>query len=104
MKLLTKALLQKFKKIGCQEDVADPLVIAKFFTPMTNWTRYATEYDPDTRMFFGLVDGHEAELWYFSLDELQNYKGRFGIWIERDIHFDPINLSSLQKALSPRSI
>lgn len=102
MKLLTKWLLDKFTALGSQEDIQDPLVIAKFFTPRSNWTWYATEYDPTTRMFFWLVDWHEAELWYFSLDELQNYKGRFHMWIERDIHFDPIKLSVLQKALVPK--
>ena len=101
MKLLTKWLQEKFCKLGSQESVSDPLVITKFFTPGSNRTWYATEYDPSTRMFFWLVDGHEAELWYFSLDELQNYKGKFSIWIERDIHFDPIKLSALQKVLVP---
>jgi len=28
-----------------------------------------------------------AELGTFSLDELQSYKGRFGLGIERDLHF-----------------
>jgi hypothetical protein len=39
-------------------------------------------------MFFGLVEGHEKELGYFNLSELQSVKGPFGLKIERDMHFD----------------
>ena len=40
--------------------------------------------------FFGYVNliGKDcAELGYFSLDELESFKGRFGLGIERDLHF-----------------
>ncbi|MDO8270045.1 MAG: DUF2958 domain-containing protein [Candidatus Levybacteria bacterium] len=33
MKLLTKELLARFAKIGRQEEIEDPLVVAKFFNP-----------------------------------------------------------------------
>jgi hypothetical protein len=33
MQQLTKALLQRFEKVGRQEDVQDSIVIAKFFNP-----------------------------------------------------------------------
>jgi len=69
MKLLTKELENRFKKIWRQE-WKDAIIIAKFFTPFSNWTWYATEYDPETKTFFGLVDWFEKELGYFSLQEL----------------------------------
>lgn len=56
MMLLTKALLEQFSKIGDQSEVEDPLVICKFFHPCHHRTRYATEYDPQNRIFFGFVD------------------------------------------------
>lgn len=61
-------------------------VIAKFFTPWTNWTWYATEFDGND-LFFGLVDGHEKEWGYFSLRELESVSGPFGLKIERDLYF-----------------
>ncbi|MEM1281917.1 MAG: hypothetical protein AAGG81_00025 [Chlamydiota bacterium] len=56
MKLLTVELLKTFERVGNQSQVKDPLVIAKFFHPFHQWTRYATEYDPQERLFFGYVD------------------------------------------------
>jgi len=56
MKLLTKKLLATFERVGNQNHEKDPLVIAKFFHPFQHRTRYATEYDPGDRLFFGYVD------------------------------------------------
>ena len=87
MKLLTKELLQRFERVGSQEEVKDPLVIAKFFNPTGAGTWLATEYEPDSKIFFGFVSifgDHNDEWGYFSLDELQSYVGRFGLGIERD--------------------
>ena len=33
MKLLTKEIEKRFAEVGNQEDVADPVVVAKFFNP-----------------------------------------------------------------------
>jgi hypothetical protein len=76
--------------VGRQEEVKDPLVIAKFFNPTGAGTWYATEYDPETKMFFGYVSifGDENDEWgYFSLTELESLKGPFGLGIERDLYF-----------------
>ena len=76
------------------------LIIAKFFNPTGAGTWYATEYDPDNRTFFGYVSifGDWNDEWgYFSLDELENYKGRFGLGIERDLHFDNRRASQVFK-------
>ena len=87
MKLLTKEIEERFKKIGSQENIKDPQIVVKFFDPTGSWTWYATEYDQDTKTFFGLVDGYEKELGYFSLEELESVKGAFGLGIERDRYF-----------------
>ena len=97
MKLLTKEIENMFKKVGYQDGVEDPVVVAKFFTPWTNWTWFATEYDPESRLFFGMVHGHEKELGYFSLDELMSVNGPFGLKIERDMAFDPNRYNELAK-------
>ena len=96
MKLLTKELEAKLPPLYSQDGKGDDaMVIVKFFTPDSNWTWYATEYDPIERVFFGLVDGLDMELGYFSLDELESLRGPLGLPIERDIYFTSVPLSSL---------
>lgn len=95
MKLLTKEIRQQLPALYSNEEVTDPVVIAKFFTPWTSWTWYATEFDGvDT--FFGLVVGHEIELGYFSLSELESVRGPGGLTVERDICFKPTKLSQVR--------
>jgi len=90
MMLMTKEIQKKLPALYANDGKApaEVRVFAKFFTPWTNWTWYATEYDPETRTFFGMVDGLEREFGYFTLDELQSIKGMFGLKIERDRFWD----------------
>jgi|TARA_R110002051_G_scaffold245344_3_gene305105 hypothetical protein len=90
MKLLTKELREKLPFLYTNENEDDPKAIVKFFTPFSNWTWYATEFDGDDT-FFGLVDGLDKELGYFSLSELES----LGAKIERDLYFKPTPLSEL---------
>ena len=62
------------------------------------WTWYATEYDPDQRLFFGRVDGFESELGYFGLAELEDARGPQGLRVERDLYFRPTRLSEIPRA------
>lgn len=78
------------------EKLADPTVWIKLFTPDSNWTWYLTEYDPAERLAFGLVVGHETELGYFSLSELEESRGPLGLKVERDLHFQPQPLSNIR--------
>ena len=90
MKLLTKEILKRFAKVGRQEHVKDPIVIAKFFNPQGAGTWLATEYDPVDKIFFGyasIFGDHNDEWGSFSLEEFENFKGRFGLGIERDLYF-----------------
>ncbi len=91
---MTKDLQMQLPQLYSQEEVEDPKAIAKFFTPDANWTWYATEFDgKDT--FFGLVDGFEKELGYFSLAELESIRGPLGLHVERDLWFESKPLSEL---------
>jgi hypothetical protein len=106
---LTKDLLKKLPALYSQEDNADPMVVCKFFTPDAGWTWYAIEgspvdkhgyYDTDQEkvdfVFFGLVSGVEVELGYFSLSELNSIRGKLGLPVERDRHFQPTRLSAIK--------
>lgn len=72
------------------------IAYVKFFTPDSNWTWYATEFDGED-VFFGLVEGFCKELGYFSLHELESIKGPLGLKIERDLYFKPTTLEELMK-------
>ena len=90
MRLMTKQLEKRFAKVGSQELVKDPVIVAKFFNPIGSGTWYATEYDPTDKMFFGYVSifGDWNDEWgYFSLAELESFTGRFGLGIERDLYW-----------------
>lgn len=70
--------------------------LVKFFTPDSNWSWYASEFDGED-ILFGLVSGFEVELGYFSLAELQSAKGPLGLPIERDLYFNPKTLKELME-------
>lgn len=95
MKLLTEEIRKQLPKLGSTDGQGGAAVVqVKFFDPYGSWTWYATEFDGED-MFFGLVDGFEVELGEFSLSELASVRNRFGLGIERDLHFAPRPLSSL---------
>lgn len=97
MKLLTKAIENKLPALYAQDEKGDDAVAyVKFFTPDANWTWYATEYDPETKTFFGLVDGFEKELGYFTLDELEQVRGGLNLPVERDLYFTPTTIGELK--------
>ena len=114
MKLLTKAICNKTPMLYSQEKVANPMVVAKFFTPDSNWTWYVieaskvllrdgivehfpmTEYqEGDDVLFFGLVQGFETELGYWYLSDFDGVKGPLGLPIERDLHWKPTSLQEV---------
>jgi hypothetical protein len=49
------------------------------------------------RCLFGLLDGFELEFGYFSLSELQEVRGPWGLPIERDPYFEPKTLRELKE-------
>jgi Protein of unknown function (DUF2958) len=112
--LLPAILKERMPALYSQEHERDPVVAVKYFDPVGSWTWYATEgseVDEDGYMdtnkpkvdylFFGLVVGFEAELGYFSLNELKTAKeglrGIRALPIERDIHFRSQRLSEVRR-------
>src|SRR5512135_795298 len=87
MQLLTKHIQKHLPPLYAKEQENDPLVVCKFFDPVSVWTWYVLEGSPvDTNgepcaehdvvdfLFFGFVVGFAAELGYFSLRELETAK------------------------------
>ena len=96
MKLLTKEILNQLPQLYANEykPAKEAMAIVKFFTPDSNWTWWATEFDPEQGLFYGLVQGFETELGYFSLAEIESARGPLGLPIERDLHFKPTQLKN----------
>ena len=98
MRLMTKELERRFAQVGSQENIKDPVIVAKFFNPCGAGTWYATEYDPINKMFFGYASifGDWNDEWgYFSLEELESYRSPFGTGIERDLYWTESKASTV---------
>lgn len=90
-KMLTQDILSKVPKLYSQENAGEEAIAyAKFFNPCGDGTWYMTEYDPEDGTAFGkVVMNGDSEYGYFSIPELESVSLRFGLYIERDIHFKP---------------
>jgi hypothetical protein len=104
MKLLPKEIREILPALYSQDGKGGKAVVyAKYFTPSSSWTWFATEGEVIKGQdgseidfqFFGLVDGHCKELGYFNLSELEEVRGPMGLPIERDLHFKPKTLSEI---------
>jgi len=99
MKLLTQELRKKVPPLYAQDGKGGKAIVyARYFSPDGNWSWSVTEYDGEDT-FFGLVDGHDKELGYFSLAELEEVTGPMGLPIERDLRFKPITLQEIAPEL-----
>ena len=93
MKLMTDEIAARLPALCSQDGKGlDAIVQVKYFTPDSNWTWYATEYDPETRTFFGYVVGFESGFGTFTLDEMEAARGPTGLPIERDLYFKPCSI------------
>lgn len=97
MELLPDEIRSQLPPLYAQDGNPNAIAYVKFFTPDSQWTWYASEFDGED-IFFGLIQGFEEELGYFSLSELQSIKGPMGLALERDLHFSPTPIAQLRRA------
>ncbi len=101
-KFITKEIEKALPKLYSQENVDDPMVVAKWFSPYSNWRWFAIEFDGEDQ-FFGLVQGLDTELGYFSKSELENLTFTMGQFelpaVERDLSWQPKKLSEVRESL-----
>lgn len=92
-----------------QEKNENPMIGLKFFTPSNRWTWFVIDGSPldcdgeviapgDDKvaadfLFFGLVQGSDSELGYFTLRELET------CFIERDMYCRPKSLEEIRNSL-----
>lgn len=93
-----------------ENDDFDPPPVVKLFTPDAGATWLLTEIDPDEHDHaFGLCDlglGY-PELGWVSLAELATARGRLGLPVERDLHFQatkPISAYAREALLAGRIV
>ncbi|MFC1605163.1 DUF2958 domain-containing protein [Planctomycetota bacterium] len=104
MKLLPKEIREQLPPLYAQDGKGGKAIAyLKLFTPSSSWSWHITEGEPvldeqsrelDFR-FFALVDGHEKELGYVLLSELEEVRGPMGLPIERDLHWQPKTLEEI---------
>ena len=99
--LMTKELGEKIPALYANENAPDydaVLAHVKLFSPYSNWTWYVTEWEAETGLCFGLVQGFEEELGYFSLDELAEVTVFGGVpAVERDLYWEPTTLGEIKR-------
>jgi hypothetical protein len=102
MELIPKSIQDSIPKLYETQDVENPLVYLKLFTPDANWSWFVTELSLDKDTCFGLVVSpfvESGEMGYFSLNELKTVRGKLGLPIERDEWFKPKKLADVKKDL-----
>lgn len=73
--------------------VADKVIVAKWFSPYSNFTWYAVEFEPTTRNIFCYVQSDFSEWGYSNLDEMQAVTVFNGVpGVERDTSWEPITV------------
>ena len=98
-KLLSHEELQLIPNLYETENQEEKICYVKLFLPNSNWTWYIIEIDKqDKNTCYGFVDGFEKELGYFTIRELENLKGLFGLKVELDTSFKPTKLSKIKGA------
>ena len=82
----------------------DAIAVVKFFSPYSQWTWYAVEFDGEDT-FFGLVDGFEMEYGYFSYSELEAVTVFGGVpAVERDCHWSPRPVKEIEAEILSRAV
>ena len=103
--LLTQELRGKLPTLLDQPLEGQELIAqVKFFSPYSNWTWYAIEFDGDDT-FFGLVHGFEMEYGYFSYSELETLTVFGGVpAVERDLHWSPRPAKEIASEIRKRGV
>ena len=79
-------------RLSLENEGFDPAPVVKLFTPDAGATWLLTEIDPDDPDHaFGLCDLGLGcpEMGWLSLADLATVRGRLGLPVERDLHFQP---------------
>ena len=102
MNIIPDEILLDLPAIGSTDSQGgDAVALVKLFTPDSSWTWYLTEASRkgDDILMFGLVEGHERELGYVSLNEITSVRGPMGLAVENDLFWSPKKLGDIAPEL-----
>lgn len=97
MKIITKVIEAAFAKQGYTGNMSSDKIkiVMKLFNPTGagTWYLYEKEDEDIYWAFVNLGDAEMAECGRVSMQELLAFRGRFGLPLERDMHFEPLSMS-----------
>ena len=99
-KMITEKIKKDTPMYGSTAELPmeEQTVTGKFFDPTGSFTWYLMELDKDEDRAYGFVTSHmvpDGEFGPFSINELRDLDLPFGLYIERDKNFKPMNLKTL---------
>ena len=95
--LMTREIAEGLPGLYEQDGAKDPVVYVHYFSCVSGWGWWLLEFD-GTDEAFGLVEGYDDELGYFSLKEMAELNRSMGfVVVERDEHFSPKPLSAVRR-------
>lgn len=95
--LMTEEIAKTVPRLYGQDGAEDPTVYAHYFSCVNGWDWWLLEFD-GTDEAFGLVEGYDDELGYFSIKEMAELNRQMGFAaVERDEHFSPKPLSAVRR-------
>jgi hypothetical protein len=97
MKIITKQIEAAFAKQGYTGEMEpkDIKIIMKLFYPAgaSTWYLYEKENDDIYWAYVTLGNSQMAECGTVSMSELMDFRGQYGLGIERDKFFKPFSMS-----------
>ena len=99
-KMITEKIKKDTPMYGSTAELSmeEQTVTAKFFDPTGSWTWYLLEMDEEQDLAYGFVTSEfepSGEFGPFSINELKGLELPYGLYIERDKYFEPMNLKGL---------
>lgn len=90
-----QTIIEWMPKLYETDGQGDGAVAHLHYFIQNGWDWYITEKDVEDHQdqAFGLINGHEVELWYISIDEL------IGVGAELDLYWTPKTLGDIRKEL-----
>lgn len=91
--LMTREIAKTAPRLYEQDGAEDPTVYAHYFSCMNGWDWWLLEFD-GTDEAFGLVEGYDDELGYFSIKEMEELNRQMGFAaVERDSMGEAVRLA-----------
>lgn len=93
MELLTREEKKRIPPFEMTQDTTDPLVSVLLHMPTLDWTWYVIEYGGKNEVF-ALEERERAKWGFYSLEQLEDLRGPFGLRVQQVQRYRPMPLSA----------